>query len=184
MTDKDLNSFLTRLRVARLLAASTNDIPVWRTVRRKGLERLLEAPGLRMSSNVRLDRSHPELGGRLVLGRDVEIGPRCILDISGGITIEDGVTVSEDSLLLSHDHNFQDADTHWRDQGKVARPLVIGRGAWIGARSTVLGATQTIGEGAVVGACSLVTKPIERMALAMGAPARVRRHRTSAREQQ
>ena len=61
---------------------------------------------------------------------------------------------------------------------------MIGHGAWIGARSTVLGATQSIGEGAVVGACSLVTKPIERMALAMGAPATVRRYRTSAREQQ
>lgn len=161
--------FLMRLRLARLIAAGTNDVPLIRRVRRFLLIRLLRAPNLRMSSHVRLDYSH-DLGGRLVLGRDVEIGPRCILDISGGIEIQDGVTVSEDTLLLSHDHSFDDPDRHWREQGFSARPLTIEEGAWVGARSTVIGGT--IGAGAVIGATSLVTKSIPPNMLAMGSPAR------------
>lgn len=169
--------FLLRLRVARMLAAGSNDIPVLRSVRRQLLIRLLRAPNLRMSSHVRLDRSHTHLGGRLVLGRDVEIGPRCILDISGGIEVRDGVTISEDTLILSHDHNFDDPHVHWRDQGQVARPIVIDEGAWVGARCTVMGATTHIGAGAVVGATSLVTKPVPAMSLALGSPARYVRQR-------
>ena len=172
---ESLQRFLFRLRLARLVAAGSNDVPVLRTIRRRLLERLLRAPNLRVGSHVRLDRSHVHLGGRLVLGRDVEIGPRCILDISGGVEIQDGVTVSEDSLLLSHDHPFDDPDRHWREQGQVARPLVIEREAWIGARSTVIGVK--IGHGAVVGATSLVTKPVPSMHLALGSPARVVRKR-------
>jgi len=167
--------FLSRLRMARMLAAGSNDIPLLRTIRRRLLIKLLRAPNLRMGSNVRLDRAH-DLGGRLYLGRDVEIGPRCILDISGGIDIEDAVTVSEDSLLLSHDHNFDDLDTHWRDQGQTAQPLTIGAGAWVGARTTVVGA-GTIGAGAIIGATSLVTKPVAPYMLALGSPARVVRPR-------
>ncbi|NMM24112.1 MAG: acyltransferase [Phycicoccus sp.] len=157
--------------MARMLAAGSNDVPLLRTIRRHLLIKLLRAPNLRMGSHVRLDRSHPNLGGRLYLGSAVEIGPRCILDISGGIDIRDAVTVSEDSLLLSHDHNFDDPDVHWRDQGQTAKPLTIGEGAWIGARSTLVGA-GTIGAGAVIGATSLVTRPVEPNVLALGSPAR------------
>src|SRR5450759_519480 len=94
-SQEHVGSFLRRLRLARLFAAGSNDIPVWRSIRRRALQRLLKAPGLRVGSHVRLDRSHPELGGRLTLGSEVEIGPRTILDLSGGITIQDGVTISE-----------------------------------------------------------------------------------------
>lgn len=179
MRDEErISHFLTRLRLARLLAAGSNDIPGLRSVRRLLLIKLLRAPNLRIGSNVRLDRSHPDLGGRLHIGTDVEIGPRCILDISGGIDIRDGVTVSEDTLLLSHDHNFDDPGVHWRDQGTVAKPLMIGKGAWVGARTTVVGA-GTIGAGAVIGATSLVTRPVEDYMVALGSPARQIRHRGS-----
>lgn len=169
--------FLFRLRLARMLAAGSNDIPVLRTARRRLLIKLLHAPNLRISSHVRLDRSHTHLGGRLILGSDVEIGPRCILDISGGIEIRDGVTISEDTLILSHDHRFDDPHDHWRNQGQVARPVLIEEGAWVGARSTILGSTGRIGAGAIVGATSLVTKPVRPMSLTLGSPARFVRQR-------
>jgi acetyltransferase-like isoleucine patch superfamily enzyme len=163
--------FLSRPRMARMLAAGSNDIPLLRTIRRHLLIKLLRAPNLPMGSHVRLDRSHPDLGGRRYLGSAVEIGPRCILAISGGIDIRDAVTVSEDSLLLSHDHNFDDPDVHWRDQGQKTKPLTIGEGAWIGARSPVVGA-RTIGAGAVIGGTSRVTRPVEPTRLALASPAR------------
>jgi acetyltransferase-like isoleucine patch superfamily enzyme len=176
-TSETIEAFLFRLRVARLFASGSNDIPIWRTVRRHLLTRLLKAPGLRIGSNIRLDRSHPELGGRLTVGRQVEIGARTILDLSGGMIIGDGVTLSEDVLVLTHDHVIDDAARHWRDQGQVARPVRFGDGAWVGARATVLGATESVGEGAVIGAASVTTRPVAPVAVVVGVPARVVRYR-------
>jgi acetyltransferase-like isoleucine patch superfamily enzyme len=168
---------LPRLRLARMFAAGSNDIPGWRTLRRRALAHLLSAPDLRMGSHVRLDRSHPELGGCLVLGSGVDIGPRVIIDVSGGLVIEDEATLSVDSLVLTHDHVVRDGTFHWRAQGKVARPLVIGAQAWVGARATVLGGVTTIGRGAVIGAAAVVTKPVDPLAVVVGVPARVVHYR-------
>ena len=173
-----LQAYLWRLRLARIIASTTSDIPFWRRAKNLLLAYLLDAPGIKMSSHVRLDRSHPELGGRLSFGRDVEIGPRVILDLSGGISIDDGVTVSEDSLLLSHNHGYQRADISWRDQGLTAQPIKIGRGAWVGARSTVLGSAHSLGAGCIIGATSLVTKPVPDMAVAVGSPCKVIKYRS------
>lgn len=163
---------LRRMQMARLIAALSNDIPVARRVRRSLLQCLLSAPALRVSTGVRLDRSHPDLGGQLVLGSHVELGPRVVLDVSGGITIEDRVTLSVDTLVLSHDHTVSSAAMHWREQEIMPRPVTIQEGAWIGSRAIILGATENIGRGAIVGAGSIVTKRVPDNAIVVGNPAR------------
>lgn len=177
LNDCGFRSYLIRLQVARLLASSSNDIPLWRTVRRKALSRLLIAPGLLVGSHVRLDRSHPTLSGRLTIGRNVVIGPRVMLDTCGGLVIEDGVTLSLQALVLTHDHTIKSRSVHWRQQPKIARPVRIGKESWVGADATVLGPTSEIGEGAIVGASSVVTRPVPAYAVAVGNPARVVRDR-------
>ena len=59
------------------------------------------------------------------------------------------------------------------DEGDV----VIGNDVWLGARVMVLPGV-TIGDYAVVGAGSIVTKSIPRGAIAVGAPARIVGKRT------
>lgn len=172
-------SFVSRqtLRLTRLLAGASADRPVWRTVRNWLLARLMEAPGLRAGSHIRIDRSHPELGGQLELGANVEIGAQAILDISGGICIEPEVTISQGVLILSHDHMVDSSASHWRDQGIVGRQINIGKGAWVGARSVVLGRARSVGVGAVVGAGSVVTRPVPTMTVVAGNPAKSLRRR-------
>ena len=53
-----------------------------------------------------------------------------------------------------------------------AQPIVVGPGAWIGARAVVLPGV-TIGENAVVGASSVVTKDVPPNTVVVGNPARV-----------
>lgn len=166
-----LRVFLLRLRAARMFAGTTADFPVWRKVRNRILAELLDAPGLRAGSHIRLDRSHPELGGRLKLGRNVEIGAQAIIDLSGGVSVEDNVTLSQGVLILSHDHTVQASQVHWRKQAVIARPVVVEDGAWVGARSVVLGKTGNIGRGAVVGAGSVVTKRVNSFNVVVGNPA-------------
>jgi acetyltransferase-like isoleucine patch superfamily enzyme len=175
------DSFISRqkLRLTRVIAGSTADVPVWRTLRNRILSWLMEAPGIRVGSHIRIDRSHPELGGQLELGSNVEIGAQAILDISGGIHIESSVTVSQGVLILSHDHTIESSLRHWRDQGLVRRHVRISEGAWIGARSVVLGRVGLIGPGAIVGAGSVVSRPVTAMTVVAGNPAAELRRRDS-----
>lgn len=53
-----------------------------------------------------------------------------------------------------------------------AKPVHIGKNVWIGSNSTVLPGI-TIGENAVVGAGSVVTKDVPPMTVVAGNPARI-----------
>jgi acetyltransferase-like isoleucine patch superfamily enzyme len=63
------------------------------------------------------------------------------------------------------------------DGGVPARPITIGRGAWIGFDCCVLPGV-TIGEGSVVGARSIVTSDVEPFTIVAGNPARTIRRFT------
>ena len=55
-------------------------------------------------------------------------------------------------------------------------PIVVGSDVWIGYRATILSGTR-VGNGAVIGAGSVVTGEIPAYAIAAGNPCRVIRHR-------
>lgn len=56
----------------------------------------------------------------------------------------------------------------------TARPIQIGDGCWIGARSVILGGVR-IGAGCVVAAGSVVTRDVPDNVLVAGVPARIKR---------
>lgn len=58
----------------------------------------------------------------------------------------------------------------------------IGRGAWIGSRCTIISGAD-VGEGSVIGAMSLVNKPVPPFVVAGGVPVRVIKPRFSSVEQ-
>ena len=53
----------------------------------------------------------------------------------------------------------------------IYKPVVIGAQAWVASRAFI-GPGVTIGEGAVVGACAVVTKDVESWTVVAGNPAR------------
>lgn len=57
-------------------------------------------------------------------------------------------------------------------------PIVLGNDVWIGARATIMSGV-TIGDGAVVAACSVVTKDVPPYAIVAGNPARIIKYRFS-----
>ena len=103
------------------------------------------------------------------IGRRVYVGTRCNL---GLVTLEDDVLLASDVDVLSggEQHRFEDLSTPVREQGGTYRRVVIGRDAWIGERSIVM---ADVGEQSVVGAGSVVTKPLPPRSIAVGVPARV-----------
>jgi acetyltransferase-like isoleucine patch superfamily enzyme len=121
---------------------------------------------------------------RIVIGNNVFIGGGSTLDCVDQIEIGNDVLISYGCLVLDSDGHSTDFESRrhelprLRDSGgrnwaaAPTRPVKIGNGAWLGARTIVLKGVE-IGEGAVVGAGSVVTRSIPPYMLAGGNPARV-----------
>jgi UDP-2-acetamido-3-amino-2,3-dideoxy-glucuronate N-acetyltransferase len=153
------------------------------------------APDVKLGKDVRLAKFINlygcEIGDETKIGAFVEIqkhavvGRRCKISshtfICEGVTIEDqvfighGVTFINDSYprATTPDGALQ-AESDWT----VERTLVK-KGASIGSGATIL-SNITIGERAIVGAGSVVTRDVPDDAIVAGNPARVRRSVASA----
>ncbi len=107
------------------------------------------------------------------LGSHVYIGPRCNL---GLVTLEDEVLLAAGVQIPSggQTHHFAEADVPIREQGGQRQRITIGHGAWIGSGAIVL---ADVGRGTIVGAGSVVTKPLPDNVIAAGVPAKVIRPR-------
>jgi maltose O-acetyltransferase len=111
--------------------------------------------------------------------RRLRIGALCYLttplfiDLTAAVSIGDRVGIGHHTVLITSQHEIGPPEQ--RMGPAHGKPIVIGDGAWIGARVTILPGV-TIGPGAVVGAGSLVTTDIPANAVAAGVPARVMRH--------
>jgi maltose O-acetyltransferase len=104
----------------------------------------------------------------------LEIGARTVLNYGTDICATKLVRIGTDCMLGTHvviiDSDFHDSVDH--DRIPESRPVIIGDGVWICNRATILPGV-TIGDGAVVGAGSVVMSDIPSRVLAMGNPARV-----------
>jgi acetyltransferase-like isoleucine patch superfamily enzyme len=123
------------------------------------------------------------------LGR-VSIGQRCYIGASllvchSSIQIEDDVIISWGVTIADHDshalswegrrhdvENWGKGIKHW--DGVTIRPVYIEKRAWIGFGASILKGVR-IGEGAVVGAASVVTRDVPPFTVVGGNPARVLR---------
>lgn len=73
-------------------------------------------------------------------------------------------------------------DTSRKERLPEKRDIVIGNHVWIGRNCTLLGGTH-IGDGSIIGACSLVTGKVPNNCIAAGSPARViKRNRAWSRD--
>lgn len=115
-----------------------------------------------------------------------ELGPRGSVSIGNFCAIVGAkiacncAVVIEDYAFIAHDVVI--ADTHFavppqRSAGSASlppeRPLIrIGRNAWIGARAVILVGAD-LGEGAIVGAGTIVDFPVPSFAIVAGDPARI-----------
>lgn len=107
--------------------------------------------GCFMGDYVRIDTSHPDM-----------------------ITIEDNVSIASGSRLLCHQRDFSDycVGDDYMQLGYIVKPIVLKKGCLIGMESFVMPGV-TVGDGAIIGAGSIVTKDIPAWTIATGRPARV-----------
>ena len=103
---------------------------------------------------------------RVTIGKNVFINTNFLAMARGGITIEDDVLIAANVSLISNNHD------PYERQILTCKPVVIRKGAWIGAGATVLPGV-TVGAHSIVGAASVVTHDVPDYAVAVGNPAKV-----------
>ncbi len=100
------------------------------------------------------------------IGRNVIVMSGCVMMSAGGIIIDDGALISPNVQLLSNNLDLYDR------QVITCKLVHIGKKAWIGAGATILPGV-TIGDNAVVGAGSVVTRDVPANTIVAGNPARI-----------
>jgi len=113
---------------------------------------------------------------KLSLAPHSMIGPRVTLYNLARITVKRGANISQNCHLCAgtHDHS------HW-SMPLVAKPIVIGENAWLGA-DIFVGPGITIGELCVVGARSVVVRDLPARTVCAGNPCKVIKDRAAPSE--
>ena len=127
--------------------------------------------GAYLCERVYLD-TEDEDDGYIVVGERVYLGTGTTMFGHKGLEIEDDTLIAQNVTLTPYSHIFDDPTRNIFGQGGHSRKVTIGRDCYIGMRVAIL-YSGDIGEGSIVGAGSVVVKPIPPYSLAVGCPAKV-----------
>jgi acetyltransferase-like isoleucine patch superfamily enzyme len=146
------------------------------------------APDVKLGANVRLSRfinlygctvgGNTKIGAFVEIQKNAVVGSNCKISshtfICEGVVIQDNVFIGHNVTFIndiypratSSDGALQ-TEADW-----LVQPTLVRKGASIGSGATIL-AKVTIGENAIVGAGSVVTKDVPSNAIVAGNPARI-----------
>jgi acetyltransferase-like isoleucine patch superfamily enzyme len=121
-------------------------------------------------TKIRAHEGVVRIGAKSVLGQEctisafqhVEIGRECI--------------VADRVMIIDFDHGVVEVERPIRLQGIYKRDVKVGHNCWIGYGACILRGV-TVGDNAIVGTSTVVTKDLPANAVAAGAPARILRMR-------
>ena len=117
-----------------------------------------------------------------VIGRDGNICSHCFIEnkvvlgdrvtVKCGVQLWDGITLEDDVFVGPNVTFTNDLQPRSRNASAQLLPTLVKKGASIGANATILPGL-TIGDGAMVGAGSVVTKNVPPGVTVVGNPARI-----------
>ena len=84
----------------------------------------------------------------------------------GTIEVQEGATVAQEAYLCTGTHDFKDPSLQL-----ITKPITIGKNSFIGARAMILPGIS-IGDQAIVGAMSVVSKDVPDHLIVAGNPAK------------
>ena len=109
-----------------------------------------------------------DCGKNLHIGKNVFINSGCKFQDQGGIYIGDGALIGHNVVIATLNHDFNPE----KRRGMYPKPVTVDKNVWIGSNSTICPGVK-IGDNAVIGAGSVVTKDVPENMVAVGVPAKV-----------
>src|ERR687895_271976 len=121
-------------------------------------------------SKVRVHEGEASIGAKSVLGQE------CTISAFQHVAIGRECIVADRVMLIDFDHGVVETERPIRHQGIYKRDVRVGHNCWIGYGACILRGA-TVGDNAIIGTSSVVTKHVPDNAVVAGAPARVLRMR-------
>lgn len=146
------------------------------------------APDVKLGKNVKIHKivnlygceigDNTKIGAFVEIQKNARIGEHCKISshtfICEGVTIEDRVFVGHNVTFINDKYprsTNNNGGLQTEEDWKVD-PIIVKKGASIGSGATIL-CNVTIGENAIVGAGSVVTKDVPPNMIVAGNPARI-----------
>ena len=98
------------------------------------------------------------------IGHNVMIGPGSVVGARSPVILGDDVRISQGVMIETATLDLSKAVPY----PHVSQPIMLNRGVWVGAGAMILGGV-TIGEFAVIGAGTIITKDVPPHAVIVGA---------------
>jgi acetyltransferase-like isoleucine patch superfamily enzyme len=121
-------------------------------------------------TKIRAHEGEVEIGAKSVLGQE------CTISAFQHISIGRECIVADRVMLIDFDHGVTEQERPVRLQGIYKRDVNVGHNCWIGYGACILRGV-TVGDNAIVGTSTVVTKDLPANAVAGGVPARILRMR-------
>lgn len=117
------------------------------------------------------DKTVINIGNNCMIGNDTHITAVCGIIIGENLRTGKNVLISDNAHGNPHDRKL--LDIHPNDRPLYTKgPIRIGSNVWIGEKAAILGGVS-IGDGAIIGANTVVTHDIPAYSIAVGCPARI-----------
>ena len=126
-------------------------------------------------SKIRCHEGEVEIGAKTVLGQE------CTISAYRHVRIGEQCVIADRAMFIDFDHGVVDVEVPIRKQGIYMRDVDVGSNVWVGYGACILRGVR-VGDNAIVGTNSVVTKDVPANAVVGGVPARVLRMREAPRE--
>ena len=121
-------------------------------------------------TKIRVHEGECEIGAKTVLGQE------CTISAFQHVSLGRECIVADRVMLIDFDHGVVEVERPIRVQGIYKRDVRVGSNCWIGYAACIRRGA-TVGDNAIVGTNTVVTKDVPANAVVAGAPARVLRMR-------
>lgn len=124
----------------------------------------------KVRSNVLIMSTHNVLG-KISVGKNCMFGRNADIDYTGDLTIEDNVSITENVVIMTHNHEITDSSA--KGKAVIKTPLIIRDNVMIGANSIIMPGVHEIGRHAMISVGSVVKSKVPPYAIVMGNPAKI-----------
>jgi acetyltransferase-like isoleucine patch superfamily enzyme len=114
--------------------------------------------------------------GRVEIGQKTVMGQECTISAYQRVRIGEQCVIADRAMFIDFDHGVVEVERPIRVQGIYKRDVVVGSNVWIGYGACILRGVS-VGDNAIIGTNSVVTKDVPANAIVAGIPARVIRMR-------